>query len=452
MKDFAKNLQTLIIKNIIVWNLCFIYKAGGTMNYNEMTKEELSKIYDDCKAEYDEILKQNLNLDMSRGKPSKEQEKLSLDMLDVINSKTDFDNLETDVLNYGSPFGIKSAVKLMAEIMDVKPEQVIVVGNSSLTIMFDLVSQLMSKVRKNGSWCTEKEVKFICPVPGYDRHFGILEHFGIKMINVSMTENGPCMEEIEKLVQDPQVKGMICVPKYANPTGITFSDEVVTKLAKMKTAAEDFVIIWDNAYVVHDLLGKEDKLINILDECEKYGNPNRVYEVSSTSKITFAGAGISAIASSEKNLNEIKSRMKIQTIGNDKINQLRHVLYLKDLDGVKAHMKKQAQIITPKFDEVLSLLDKNLKDTGVADWTNPNGGYFISLNVKVGSAKKVFELCKSAGVKLTNCGDTFPYGKDPNDENIRIAPTYPTVEDLKKATELLILCIKLVSTEHLLNK
>lgn len=452
MKDFAKNLQTLIIKNIIVWNLCFIYKAGGTMNYNEMTKEELSKIYDDCKAEYDEILKQNLNLDMSRGKPSKEQEKLSLDMLDVINSKTDFDNLETDVLNYGSPFGIKSAVKLMAEIMDVKPEQVIVVGNSSLTIMFDLVSQLMSKVRKNGSWCTEKEVKFICPVPGYDRHFGILEHFGIKMINVSMTDNGPCMEEIEKLVQDPQVKGMICVPKYANPTGITFSDEVVTKLAKMKTAAEDFVIIWDNAYVVHDLLGKEDKLINILDECEKYGNPNRVYEVSSTSKITFAGAGISAIASSEKNLNEIKSRMKIQTIGNDKINQLRHVLYLKDLDGVKAHMKKQAQIITPKFDEVLSLLDKNLKDTGVADWTNPNGGYFISLNVKVGSAKKVFELCKSAGVKLTNCGDTFPYGKDPNDENIRIAPTYPTVEDLKKATELLILCIKLVSTEHLLNK
>ena len=422
------------------------------MNYNEMTKEELAKIYDDCKAEYDEILKQNLNLDMSRGKPSKEQEKLSLDMLDVINSKTDFDNLETDVLNYGSPFGIKSAVKLMAEIMDVKPEQVIVVGNSSLTIMFDLVSQLMSKVRKNGSWCTEKEVKFICPVPGYDRHFGILEHFGIKMINVSMTDNGPCMEEIEKLVQDPQVKGMICVPKYANPTGITFSDEVVTKLAKMKTAAEDFVIIWDNAYVVHDLLGKEDKLINILDECEKYGNPNRVYEVSSTSKITFAGAGISAIASSEKNLNEIKSRMKIQTIGNDKINQLRHVLYLKDLDGVKAHMKKQAQIITPKFDEVLSLLDKNLKDTGVADWTNPNGGYFISLNVKVGSAKKVFELCKSAGVKLTNCGDTFPYGKDPNDENIRIAPTYPTVDDLKKATELLILCIKLVSTEHLLNK
>lgn len=452
MKDFAKNLQTLIIKNIIVWNLCFIYKAGGTMNYNEMTKEELAKIYDDCKAEYDEILKQNLNLDMSRGKPSKEQEKLSLDMLDVINSKTDFDNLETDVLNYGSPFGIKSAVKLMAEIMDVKPEQVIVVGNSSLTIMFDLVSQLMSKVRKNGSWCTEKEVKFICPVPGYDRHFGILEHFGIKMINVSMAENGPCMEEIEKLVQDPQVKGMICVPKYANPTGITFSDEVVTKLAKMKTAAEDFVIIWDNAYVVHDLLGKEDKLINILDECEKYGNPNRVYEVSSTSKITFAGAGISAIASSENNLNEIKSRMKIQTIGNDKINQLRHVLYLKDLDGVKAHMKKQAQIITPKFDEVLSLLDKNLKDTGVADWTNPNGGYFISLNVKVGSAKKVFELCKSAGVKLTNCGDTFPYGKDPNDENIRIAPTYPTVYDLKKATELLILCIKLVSTEHLLNK
>lgn len=452
MKDFAKNLQTLIIKNIIVWNLCFIYKAGGTMNYNEMTKEELAKIYDDCKAEYDEILKQNLNLDMSRGKPSKEQEKLSLDMLDVINSKTDFDNLETDVLNYGSPFGIKSAVKLMAEIMDVKPEQVIVVGNSSLTIMFDLVSQLMSKVRKNGSWCTEKEVKFICPVPGYDRHFGILEHFGIKMINVSMAENGPCMEEIEKLVQDPQVKGMICVPKYANPTGITFSDEVVTKLAKMKTAAEDFVIIWDNAYVVHDLLGKEDKLINILDECEKYGNPNRVYEVSSTSKITFAGAGISAIASSEKNLNEIKSRMKIQTIGNDKINQLRHVLYLKDLDGVKSHMKKQAQIITPKFDEVLSLLDKNLKDTGVADWTNPNGGYFISLNVKVGSAKKVFELCKSAGVKLTNCGDTFPYGKDPNDENIRIAPTYPTVDDLKKATELLILCIKLVSTEHLLNK
>lgn len=422
------------------------------MNYNEMTKEELEKIYDDCKAEYDEILKENLNLDMSRGKPSKEQEKLSLDMLDVINSKTDFDNLETDILNYGSPFGIKSAVQLMAEIMDVKPEQVIVVGNSSLTIMFDLVSQLMSKDRANGSWCSEKEVKFICPVPGYDRHFGILEHFGIKMINVSMTDNGPCMEEIEKLVQDPQVKGMICVPKYANPTGITFSDEVVTKLAKMKTAAEDFVIIWDNAYVVHDLLGKEDKLINILDECEKYGNPDRVYEVSSTSKITFAGAGISAIASSEKNLNEIKSRMKIQTIGNDKINQLRHVLYLKDLDGVKAHMQKQAQIITPKFDEVLSLLDKNLKDTGVADWTNPNGGYFISLNVKVGSAKKVFELCKSAGVKLTNCGDTFPYGKDPNDENIRIAPTYPTVEDLKKATELLILCIKLVSTEYLLNK
>ncbi|MDO5015032.1 MAG: aminotransferase class I/II-fold pyridoxal phosphate-dependent enzyme [Clostridia bacterium] len=423
------------------------------MSYANMNKDELSRIYNDCKAKYDEILKENLTLDMSRGKPSKEQEKLSLDMLDVINSKTDFEKISSDdIFNYGVPFGLDSAKQLMAEIMDVKKEQIIVGGNSSLTLMFDLVSQLMFEDRGEGAWKDESEVKFICPVPGYDRHFGILEHFGIKMINVSMTADGPSIEEIEELVKDPTVKGMICVPKYANPTGITFSDEVVKKLAKMETKAKDFVIIWDNAYVVHDLLDKSDKLLNILDECEKAGNADRVFMFSSTSKITFAGAGISAVASSENNLNFIKAKMKKQTIGNDKINQLRHVLYLKDINGVKEHMQKQAQLITPKFDMVLDLLNENLKDKEIANWTNPNGGYFISLNVTVGSAKRVFELCKQAGVKLTNCGDTFPYGKDPKDENIRIAPTYPTVEELKKATQLLILCIEIAAAEELLNK
>lgn len=407
-------------------------------------KKELE--YEKLMKEYHGFLDANMSLDMSRGKPCKAQEQLILPMLDVVNSKTDFDNVvEENVLNYGHGFGIKSAKKLMAEILGLTEDDVIVGGNSSLNLMYDLLSQLFFVPRISKAWKDLEKVKFICPVPGYDRHFAILEHFGIEMLTVPMTPTGLDMALVKELVKDEAVRGMFVVPKYSNPTGVTFSDKTVRGLAQMQTAADDFIILWDNAYSLHDLYDEGENLLDILEECKKAGNPDRVVIFTSTSKITFAAGGICALASSPNNLEYIKKRMNTQIIGHDKINQLRHVLYLKDLEHIKEIMKEHAEILRPKFNLILDKFEKELKD--LATWSNPKGGYFISLDLKKASAKRVFELCKNAGLKLTNVGATFPYGKDPEDKNIRIAPSYPGLEELGLATDLLVLAIKIASVE-----
>ena len=343
----------------------------------------------------------------------------------------------------------------MAEIMGVKPENVIVCGNSSLNIMYDTVARSMTHgVMGSTPWCKLDRVSFLCPAPGYDRHFAITQHFGIEMIPVPMTTEGPDMDMVERLVaQDPSVKGIWCVPKYSNPQGYTYSDETVKRFAALKPAAEDFRIFWDNAYAVHDLYeDRSDVLLEIFDQCEKAGNPDMVYEFCSTSKVSFAGAGIAAIASSKGNLEWMKKSMTVQTIGYDKVNQLRHVRYYKDLNGIKAHMRKHAAMLRPKFDAVLETLDKELSGLGIGEWTRPNGGYFISFQALDGCAKAIVAKCKEAGMTLTGAGATYPYGKDPKDSNIRIAPSFPTPEEMAQATELFVLCVKLVSVEKLLNQ
>lgn len=335
--------------------------------------------------------------------------------------------------------------------MGVKPENVIVGPTSSLNLMFDYVSQCYTHGAGSTPWCKLDKVKFLCPVPGYDRHFTILEHFGIEMINVDMKQDGPDMDAIEELVKDPSVKGMFCVPKYSNPQGITFSDDVVRRIAALKPAAEDFRIVWDNAYCVHDLVEDGDKLLNIFDVLPEYGNDDMVVEVCSTSKITFPGAGISAIIASDNNIKMIKSRLSAQVISYDKMNQHRHVVFFGDANGVLNHMKKHAAILKPKFDIVIKTLNEELAGKGIASWFAPKGGYFISLDVMDGCAKRVGELCKEAGVTLTSVGATYPYGKDPNNKNIRIAPSFPPVDELSLAAELLCICTRLAAAEKLLG-
>lgn len=335
-------------------------------------------------------------------------------------------------------------------MLEVAEKNVIVMGNSSLNVMFDFIAQCMTHGAGDKPWMQQGKIKFLCPVPGYDRHFGICEYFGIEMINVPLVKGGPDMELVEELIKDSSVKGMFCVPKYANPDGSTYSDETVRRIAALKPAANDFRIIWDNAYIVHDLRETPDKLLNIFPECEKNSTEDMVIEVVSTSKVTFSGAGIAALAASDKNVAMIKNRMKTQTIGYDKINQLRHAKFLKNMDGVRAHMKKHAAIIAPKFDVVLKAFNTELGGKGIAEWTNPNGGYFISLNVLNGCAKRTVELCKEAGVVLTPAGATYPYGKDPDDSNIRIAPTFPPVEELELAVDLLCTSVQLAAAEKLL--
>lgn len=422
--------------------------------YTEMNREELLELQSDLEKQYQAAKDLNLSLDMSRGKPAAAQLDLSMPMMSLLN-ETSVLKAEngTDCRNYGVLDGIPEAKELMAQMLDTKPENVIVYGNSSLNIMYDTVSRSMVHgVNGSTPWCKLDKVKFLCPAPGYDRHFAITETFGIEMIYIPMKEDGPDMDLIEEYVsKDEAVKGVWCVPKYSNPLGITYSDEVVRRFANLKPAAKDFRIFWDNAYCVHHLYEeKQDTLLNIMDECEKAGNKDMVYQFGSTSKVTFSGAGISAVAASEANIAEIKKYLTIQTIGYDKINQLRHVKFLKDKEGIKAHMKKHADIIRPKFAAVLEVLEKELGDTGIASWTNPNGGYFISFETLDGCAKKVVAKCKEAGVVMTGAGATFPYGKDPKDSNIRIAPTLPTPEELAKAADLFVLCVKLVSVEKLL--
>jgi len=424
--------------------------------YQELTREELIELKEQLMTEYEEAKGKGLKLDMSRGKPGASQLMLSMPMLDVINSASDMKTvLGNDTRNYGDLDGIGECRRLMADMMSVKKDNVVVCGNSSLNIMYDTVSRSMTKgVNGSTPWAKLDKVKFLCPVPGYDRHFKITEYFGIEMINIPLYEDGPDMDMVEQYVNnDAAVKGIWCVPKYSNPTGVTYSDEVIKRFANLKPAAEDFRIYWDNAYCIHHLYeDKQDEILNILDECEKAGNPNMVYMFASTSKVSFPGSGVSAVASSLENIEFIESQMTVQTIGHDKINQLRHARYFKDINGMKEHMKKHADLMRPKFEAVLDVLEKELGGLGVGSWTKPHGGYFISFDAMEGCAKAVVAKCKEAGVVLTGAGATYPYGKDPKDSNIRIAPSFPTPEEMAMATNLFVLCVKLVSVEKLLNE
>ncbi len=416
--------------------------------YSSMSCEELQAELSSVKAEYESLKAQGLSIDMSRGKPGSDQLDISDGMLKVFDDGDFKCESGVDVRNYGLLDGIPECKKLFADLLDVKPENVIVGGNSSLSMMFDFVSQCMYNGAGFTPWAQQGKVKFLCPCPGYDRHFAICEFFGIEMINIPMTSDGPDMDAIEEAVKDSSVKGMFCVPKYSNPQGITFSAETVKRIANLTPAANDFRIIWDNAYCVHDLTDTTDELVNIFDVLPER-NANMVIEVASTSKISYPGAGVACLVSSVDNIKVILKRLTIQSISYDKVNMLRHVKFFKNVDGIKEHMKLHAKILKPKFDAVLDTLNSDLNGLGIAEWNVPNGGYFISLDVTGGSASRVGVLCKDAGVTLTNVGATFPYGKDPSDSNIRIAPTFPTPEVLMKAVKVLTVSVKLACLEEL---
>ena len=424
--------------------------------YQEMSKDELLVLKNELEAEYKAFKDRNLKLDMSRGKPSKAQLDLSMGMMDVLHSGTELSGIEgVDCRNYGVLDGIREAKELLSAISEVDPDKIIIYGNSSLNVMYDTVARSMTHgVMGHTPWCKLDKVKFLCPAPGYDRHFAITEYFGIEMITIPMTPEGPDMDLVEKYVtEDEAVKGIWCVPKYSNPQGISYSDETVRRFAALEPAAPDFRIYWDNAYSVHHLYDDDqDIVLEILDECEKAGHPDMVYKFTSTSKISFPGSGIAAIATSPANIAEIKKQMTIQTIGHDKLNQLRHVRFFKDLNGVVEHMRKHADILRPKFEIVIKTLDDNLGGLGIGTWTNPKGGYFISFDSMDGCAKAIVAKAKEAGVVMTGAGATYPYGKDPHDSNIRIAPSFPTVEELELAAQLFVLCVKLVSVEKLLSE
>lgn len=424
-------------------------------SYKELTKNELLELKNHLEDEYKEVSSKGLKLDMSRGKPSSAQLELSRDMLDILNSSSDLKSENgLDVRNYGCLDGIPEAKKLMADIMGVSPVNIIVCGNANLNIMYDIVSRSMVfGVLGEAPWSKLDKVKFLCPSPGYDRHFAITDLFGIEMITIPMTPEGPDIDLVEKYVNnDESVKGIWCVPKYSNPQGITYSDETVRRFAALKPAAKDFRVFWDNAYAIHDLYEDDkDELLEIFAECKKHNNENMVYEFCSTSKVSFAGGGISAIAASIENIEAIKKTMSVQTIGYDKVNQLRHTNYFNDINGVYIHMAKHAELLRPKFETVINKFKEELEGLDIATWTEPKGGYFISFDAMEGCAKAIVEKCKEAGVTLTGAGATYPYNKDPKDSNIRIAPSFPTTEELNQATELFVLCVKLVSVNKLLE-
>ena len=423
--------------------------------YTEMSKEELKEELASLEEEYKRYQAMNLKLDMSRGKPSKEQLDISMGMMDALNSQVDLTCEDgTDCRNYGCLDGIAEAKVLIGDMMENHPDNIIIYGNSSLNVMYDTVARAMTHgIMGNTPWCKLDKVKFLCPSPGYDRHFAITEYFGIEMIVVPMTPEGPDMDMVERLVsEDEAIKGIWCVPKYSNPQGYSYSDETVRRFARLKPAATDFRIFWDNAYGIHHLYeDKQDYLIEILAECKKAGNPDMVYKFASTSKITFPGSGIAALATSLNNLEDIKKQLAHQTIGHDKVNQLRHVRFFKDIHGMTEHMKKHADIIRPKFEAVEEILERELGELGIGSWTKPIGGYFIGFDSLPGCAKAIVAKAKKAGVTMTGAGATYPYHKDPQDSNIRIAPTFPSVENLKQAAELFALCVKLVSAEKLLE-
>ena len=423
--------------------------------YAEMTFEELSEEFANLKKQYKEYQNMDLNLNMSRGKPSLKQLDLSMGIMDVLNSNADmFCEDGTDCRNYGVLDGIEECKDLIGDMMENRPDNIIIYGNSSLNVMYDTVSRAMTHgIMGNTPWGKLDKVNFLCPVPGYDRHFAITEYFGIGMIPVPMSPTGPDMDMVEKLVsEDESIKGIWCVPKYSNPTGYSYSDETVRRFARLKPAAKDFRIFWDNAYGIHHLYDlDQDYLIEILAECKRVGNPDMVYKFASTSKITFPGSGISALATSSNNLEDIRKQLTIQTIGHDKVNQLRHVRFFGDISGMVAHMHKHAEILRPKFEMVEQTLSENLEGLEIGTWTNPKGGYFISFDTLPGCAKAVVAACKKAGVMMTKAGATWPYGRDPYDTNIRIAPSYPPIEDLKIAAGLFALCVKMVSAKKILE-
>lgn len=426
------------------------------MNYLNCSKQELEKEYSVLVNRFEELKSKQLNLNMARGKPGKAQLDISNGLLDVINSKSEFvGNDKMDCRNYGILDGIDECKKLFAEILEVAPENVMVGGSSSLNMMFDAITCMMTTPVVEGCkpWYEVENRKFLCPVPGYDRHFGITEYYGFEMITVPMTENGPDMDVVEKLVEsDDSIKGIWCVPKYSNPQGITYSDETVKRFAALKPAAKDFRIIWDNAYCIHDINDTPDTLLSIYDECKKNGNEDMPIMFCSTSKITFPGAGVAAMAASENNMKAFLKRYNYQIISYDKLNMLRHVKFFGDYNGVLEHMQKHKEILKPKFEIVLNALDNELKPTGIGEWTNPNGGYFVSVDVLEGTAKRVVALCKEAGVVLTGAGATYPLGKDPEDKNIRIAPTFPPNDELETAMDVFCICTKLAACEKILSK
>ena len=424
-------------------------------SYQEMSKEQLLQEKTALEAEYAKIKEMGLSLDMSRGKPAAEQLDLSMGILDTVDAKSVVKSENgTDLRNYGVLDGIPEAKKLIGDMVGAKPENVIVYGNSSLNIMYDQIARAeIFGICGNTPWCKLDKVKFLCPVPGYDRHFAITEEFGIEMINIPMTEDGPDMDMVEQYVNnDAAVKGIWCVPKYSNPEGVVYSDETVRRFANLKPAAADFRIFWDNAYVVHHLYeDNQAQILNILDECEKAGNPDIVFQFCSTSKVSFPGAGIAAISTSAANIADIKKKLTIQTIGHDKINQLRHVKFFKDLKGIQEHMMKQAALIRPKFEMVEKMFTEEIASRGIGSWMNPLGGYFISFEALEGCAKKIVEKCKEAGVVLTGTGSPYPYKKDPKDSVIRIAPTYPSMDELKEAAKVFTVVVRLVSADKLLE-
>ncbi|MBQ7535632.1 MAG: aminotransferase [Stomatobaculum sp.] len=422
--------------------------------YAELTREELQALHKHLKTEYRKMQAMDLKLNMSRGKPCTEQLDLSMGLLDVLNSETELRSEDgTDCRNYGVLTGIPEALDLVADMMEVQPDHIILYGNSSLNVMYDTVSRSYTHgVMGNTPWCRLDEVKFLCVVPGYDRHFAITEYFGIQNVPVPMLPTGPDMDIVEKMVsEDPSVKGIWCVPKYSNPTGNSYSDETVRRFARLKPAAPDFRIYWDNAYTIHHLYDHDqDHLIEILLECKRAGNPDLVYKFASTSKISFPGSGVAALAASLNNLEDIKRQLKIQTIGHDKVNQLRHVRFFKDIHGMTEHMRKHADILRPKFEAVEEILEEELGGLGIGTWTKPKGGYFISFDSMQGCAKEIVSRCAKAGVIMTNAGATWPYGRDPFDSNIRVAPSFPPLSDLKTAARLFALVVKYVSVEKLL--
>ncbi len=421
------------------------------MNIQNFSREQLQERLAVLTNEYNSYKAMGLKLDMSRGKPGADQLEITNEMLDPALLGDYKASNGFDVRNYGILDGIPECKKLFAEILDVPSENTIVFGNASLTIMYDYIAQCMIFGAGAQPWAAQSGIKFLCPVPGYDRHFAILEQFGIEMINIPTNSDGPDMDMIDELIKDEKVKGVICVPMYSNPTGYTYSDETVRRFASLKPAAKDFRVIWDNAYCVHHISDNHDVLLNIFEAAKEFGTEDFFIEVTSTSKITFPGAGVSVLAASSANITAIKNRMTVQTIGYDKINQLRHAKYLKNLAGVETHMNRHAEILKPKFEAVLSAFESKLAGKGIAEWTNPNGGYFISLDVYEGCAKRTVDLCKEAGVTLTGAGATYPYGKDPEDKNIRIAPTFPSRDELCKAVEILCLCVEIAAIEKILG-
>lgn len=423
-------------------------------NYFELSYEELTKTYSHLINCYENFKSQNLKIDISRGKPASEQLDLSLGMLDVLSSNSDLTSRDgVDMRNYGICDGIPEMKEFISNLSGIAAEKFIVGGNSSLGMMFDAISYFMIKgARGCEPWIKQGKVKFLCPSPGYDRHFAISEYFDMDMITIPMNSGGPDMDLIEDLVaKDDMIKGIWCVPKYSNPQGITYSDETVRRLAALQPAARDFKIMWDNAYFVHGLCEDDDKLLDIMSECEKNANENMPLIFFSTSKITFPGAGVAFMACGGENLKLFKKMYSVKTVGFDKLNQLRHLRFLKDKSGVLEHMKKHRQILKPKFDMIIDLFSKEFKDNPIITWINPKGGYFISVEVCRHCAKRVVELCKNAGVILTKAGATFPYGEDPDDSNIRIAPSCLDCAELKVAMELFCLCVKLAFVEMKLD-